>query len=167
MGGCEPEGGADGCNTNNTCTRVHAALGGQVSCLSCIFTTGQYSSLDYDDLSVCYTNIAICSPSGCSYSLYDSQLAEQHEPRGRKTNSISNFSLSFSDRVMQIEGGRDQNLYKNDDYNQVVMYDTGSRKNMVDQNKGLENNTVKYRNSRKARVWLYAYDHDKTHLFPQ
>ena len=105
VGGCEPEGGADGCNTNNTCTRVHAALSGQVSCLSCIFTTGQYSSLDYDDLSVYYTNIAICSPSGCSCSLYDSQLAEQHGPHGREMNSISNFSLSFSDNVIQIEGG--------------------------------------------------------------
>ena len=135
MGGCKPEGGLDGCNTNNTCTRVHAAFSGQVSCLSCIFTTGQYSSLDYDDLSVCYTNISVCSPSGCSYSLYDSQLAEQHGPHGRKTNSVSNFSLSFSDSVMQIEGGRDQNLYKNNGNNQVAMYDTSSRENIVDQNK--------------------------------
>ena len=134
MGGWEPGGGADGCNTNSTCTRVHVALGGRVSCLSCIFTTGQYSSLDFNDLSVYYTNIAICSPSGCSRSLDDSQLIEQHGPHGQKMNSISNFSLSFSDNVVQIEGGRDQILHINDCIDQVVMYDTSSKENFVDQN---------------------------------
>ena len=133
VGGCEPEGGADGCNTNNTCTKVHVALGGQVSCLSCISTTGQYSSLDYDDLSVYYTNIAICSPSGCSRSLYDSQLTEQDGPHGQNSNSISNLNVSFSDNVIQIEGGRDQILYTNDCIDQVAMHDTSSKENIVDQ----------------------------------
>ena len=134
MGGCEPGGGAHGCNINSTCTRVHVALGGQVSCLSCIFTTGQYSSLDYDDLTVYYTNIAMCFPSGCSHSLYDSQLTQQHGPHGQKMNSISNLSLSFSDNVLQIEEGRDQILHTNDCIDQIVMYDAGRKENFVDQN---------------------------------
>ena len=134
MGGCEPGGGAHGCNINSPCTRVHVALSGQVSCLSCIFTTGQYSSLDYDDLSVYYTNIAMCSPSGCSHSSYDSQLTQQHGPHGQKMNNIRNLSLSFSDNVLQIEGGRDQTLHTNDYIDQAVMYDASKEANFVGQN---------------------------------
>ena len=61
--GCRPGGGAGGCKTNNACTKVHAALNGQVSCLSCIFSTGQYSSLDFNDLCLQnITNNATCPP---------------------------------------------------------------------------------------------------------
>ena len=109
LSGCRPRGGADGCNTNNTCTSVHGALSGQVSCLSCIFTTGQYSSLDFNDLCFYHiTNNATCPPSGLSYSVYDgSQLADQHEPCGQNT-SISDFNLTFSTdykSVLSQEGG--------------------------------------------------------------
>ena len=95
--GCRPGGGAGGCKTNNACTRVHAALNGQVSCLSCIFSTGQCSSLDFNDL--CFQNItnnATCPPSGLSPVKSSSeQFTDQHEPYGHNTN-LSSFSLSFS-----------------------------------------------------------------------
>ena len=95
--GCRPGGGARGCKTNNACTRVHAALNGQVSCLSCIFSTGQYSSLDFNDL--CFPNItnnATCPPSRLG-PIKDSseQFTDQHEPYGHNSN-LSSFSLSFS-----------------------------------------------------------------------
>ena len=107
LSGCRPGGGADGCNTNNTCTSVHGALSGQVSCLSCIFTMGQYSSLDFNDLCFCHiTNNATCPPPGLGYSVYDgSQLADRHEPCGQNT-SISDFSLSLS---VDCRGGANPN----------------------------------------------------------
>ena len=78
LSGCRPGGGADGCHTNNTCISMHGALSGQVSCLSCIFTKGQYCSLDFNDLCLYYiTNNATCPPPGLSYSVYDGrQLAD-------------------------------------------------------------------------------------------
>ena len=77
-----PEGRAGGCNTNNSCTRMHAALNGQVSCLSCIFNTGQYSSLDCNDLCILHTtNNATCPPSGLSpVNASGEQFTDHHEP---------------------------------------------------------------------------------------
>ena len=42
--GCRPQDGAGGCKTNNTCNNTWPC------CLSCVFTTVQYSSLDFNDL---------------------------------------------------------------------------------------------------------------------
>ena len=56
--GYSPGGGPSGCKTNNTCTRVHEALSGQVNCLSCSFTTGRYSSLDLNDMCFPYRLMA-------------------------------------------------------------------------------------------------------------
>ena len=142
LSGCRPGGGADGCNTNNTCTRVHVALSGQVSCLSCIFTTGLYSSLDFKDL--CFqhiTNNATCPPYGLSYSAYDgSQLTNQHEPCGQKT-SISDFSLSFSTdyNFTLLQEGGEQIPTIGDGNENTSRCNTGSRINGVYQIKNALN----------------------------
>ena len=136
LSGCRPGGGADRCNTNNTCTSVHGALSGQVSCLSCIFTMGQYSSLDFNDLCFYHiTNDATCPPSGLSHSVYDgSQLADPHEPCGQNTN-ISDFTLSFSTdhkSILLQEGGEQIPTTSNENKN-TGRCNTGSRINGVNQ----------------------------------
>ena len=136
LSGCRPGSGADGCNTNNTCTSVHGALSGQVSCLSCSFTMGQYSSLDFNDLCFYHiTNNAICPPPGLGYSVYDgSQVADQHEPYGQHT-SISDFSLSFSvdcKSILLQEGG-EQIPTTSDETKNTRRCNTGSKVNDVNQ----------------------------------
>ena len=103
-----PGGRAGGCNTNNSCTRVHAALNGQVSCLSCIFNMGQYSSLDCNDLCIlCTTNNATCPPSGLNpMNVSSEQCTHHHEPYGQNSYfSCFSLSLNFSYYYRMDEGG--------------------------------------------------------------